>query len=203
MINLGIMASGRGSNAEAILQACEDGKLAARGVVFVSNRADAGVHEIAKRFNILSFHIARDQFEDGGAFTDRLIQTFRSFDVHLILLAGYMRKIPSALLREWDRAVLNIHPALLPKHGGKGMYGLKVHQSVIESGERETGVTVHFVNEEYDRGATLFQVGGIPVFTNDTAEILAARVLEFEHRTYPQAVNLWIELNEENYLKSL
>ncbi|MBD3165613.1 phosphoribosylglycinamide formyltransferase [bacterium] len=187
------MASGRGSNAEAILQACREGKLQAEGALVVSNNPDAGVHEVAARFDAASQTIARPDFPDGGSFAETLIGAFRDAGVELILLAGYMRKVPPALLREYRGAVLNIHPALLPRHGGKGMYGIHVHEDVLRERDRETGVTVHYVDEEYDRGPILLQKGGVDVRADDTPEALAERVLELEHRAYPEAVALWME----------
>lgn len=192
-IRLGIMASGRGSNAEAVLQACSDARLHARGVLVVSNNSEAGVFSIAKRYGVPALHLSREVFANGKEFSKALVRTFRVYETELILLAGYMRKVPPALLRAWPKAVLNIHPAILPRHGGKGMYGRRVHEAVIRAGDPETGVTVHFVDEEYDRGPILHQVKGVPVFPGDTPELLAARVLEVEHRAYPEAVALWIE----------
>ncbi|HEB83388.1 MAG TPA: phosphoribosylglycinamide formyltransferase [Bacteroidetes bacterium] len=192
-VRLGIMASGRGSNAEALLLACEAGLVDAEGALVVSNRPDAGVHEVAKRHGVPSLHLARNQFTEGGEFADALIAAFRERGVELIALAGYMRKVPPRLLRAYPRAVLNIHPALLPRYGGKGMYGLRVHAAVIAAGDTETGVTVHYVDEEYDRGPILLQAAGVPVLPEDTPESLAARVLRVEHTIYPRAVQMWIE----------
>ncbi len=192
-VKLGIMASGRGSNAEAVLKSCREGKLNAVGAVIISNNSDAGVFEVAAEFGIPSFHITRDQFEDGKDFAEKLIRTFREHSADIILLAGYMRKIPPALLRSWPNAVLNIHPALLPKHGGKGMYGGRVHQAVLDAGDIETGVTIHFVDEEYDRGPILYQVGGVEVLPDDDADALAVRVLKVEHAAYAEAVGIWID----------
>lgn len=193
LVRIGLMASGRGSNAEAILRACANGQLPAEGSVVISNNDDAGVHEVAAAYGVPSQTMRRDQFDTGSAFAEALIHAFRASGTELICLAGYMKKIPPALIRAYPGAMLNIHPALLPKFGGKGMYGHFVHEAVIEAGEPETGVTVHFVNEEYDEGAVLLQRGGVPVKAGDTADTLAARVLELEHTLYPEAVFKWIE----------
>ena len=192
-IGLAMFASGRGSNAAALLKACEQGRIDAQGVLIVSNNEDAGVHEVAEAFGVPSRTIKRDEFTNGQAFADEMITALRDAGTDLICLAGYLRKVPPALLRTYPDAVLNIHPALLPKHGGKGMYGLRVHQSVIESGDTETGVTVHFVDPDYDTGPILHQRGGVPVQPGDTPEVLAARVLPVEHETYPEAVQKWID----------
>ena len=196
-IRLGIMASGKGSNADSILRKCADGELDAVGAVIVSNNPDAMVHQVAIRYRIPSVTIERSRFEDGKSFSRALIDIFHRHDVELILLAGYMRKVPPALIRAFPRAMLNIHPALFPRHGGKGMYGLNVHKSVLACGDEYTGVTVHFVDEDYDHGPTLLQVGGIRVLPADSPETLAARVLKVEHRSYPRAVEIWIEMHKK------
>ncbi len=192
-VGLGIMASGRGSNAEALLAACAEGRLNAKGVLVLSNNPEAGVHDVAARFGVPSRTIRRDEFESGEEFAATLIRAFHDAGTDLICLAGYMRKVPSALIRAFPDAILNIHPALLPRHGGKGMYGPRVHEAVIASGDRETGVSVHYVDAEYDRGPIMIQRGGIEVRSGDTPESLAARVLELEHTLYAQAVARWIE----------
>ena len=195
-VNITLFASGRGSNARSILQACKDGQLDARGVLIVSNHADAGVHEVANEFGMPSVTISRDQFDDGDTFATALIQQLRDVETDLVCLAGYMRRVPPKLIRAFPQAMLNIHPALLPKFGGKGMYGLNVHKAVIEAGEKESGVSVHYVNEKYDEGAVLLQRGDVPVLADDTPESLAARVLDLEHQLYPEAVSLWIDMNK-------
>ena len=186
------MASGRGSNAEALMRACKEGRLDAEGVLVVSNNEDAGVHEVAREFEVPSLTIARDQFEDGKQFAQTLVEAFREAGTDLVCLAGYMKKVPPALIRAFPKAMLNIHPALLPAHGGKGMYGIHVHEDVIACGDSETGVTVHFVDAEYDRGPVLLQRGGVPVSPHDTPEQVAARVLQLEHILYTEAVAKWI-----------
>lgn len=187
------MASGRGSNAEALLEACAIGTLNAKGTLVISNYADAGVHEVASHYDIPSRTLRRDDFEEGVQFAEAMISAFRETGTDLICLAGYMRKVPPAVIRAFPKSILNIHPALLPKHGGKGLYGIHVHEAVIAEGDRETGVTIHFVDPEYDRGPILLQRGGIEVFSEDTPKTLAARVLELEHSLYVEAVKRWLE----------
>lgn len=194
-VGMGLMASGRGSNAEALLRATKEGRIDARGTVIVSNHPDAGVHDVAREFGIPSETIRRDQFQSGKAFAEALLHCFQSYNTDLICLAGYMRKVPPMLLRAFPNAVLNIHPALLPRHGGKGMYGHFVHKAVVAEGDKETGVTIHYVDPEYDRGPILHQVGGVAVAPGDTPEEVAARVLKVEHRSYAEAVAKWIEKN--------
>lgn len=193
VVNIALFASGRGSNARSILQACADGELNAQGVLIISNHREAGVHEVARDFGVPSVTISRDQFDDGDAFATELIRVLREAQTDLVCLAGYMRKIPPKVIRAYPQAMLNIHPALLPKYGGKGMYGINVHRAVIEAGEKFSGVTVHYVNECYDEGAILLQRGGVPVEADDAPESLAKRVLELEHRLYPEAVAKWID----------
>ncbi|MCB2199575.1 phosphoribosylglycinamide formyltransferase [bacterium] len=191
-IRLGLMASGRGSNAEALLRACKEGRLNAEGALVVSNKVNAGVHEVAQEYGVPSKTIARDQFESGKEFARTLIQAFQDAGTDLVCLAGYMKKVPPALIRAYPKAMLNIHPALLPAHGGKGMYGIHVHEDILACGDSETGVTVHFVDAEYDRGPILLQRGGVEVHQDDTPEQVAARVLKLEHVLYTEAVAKWI-----------
>jgi phosphoribosylglycinamide formyltransferase 1 len=193
-VGLGIMASGNGSNARSILNACADGKLNAHGSLIISNNEDAGVHSIAKEFGIPSLTIQRDKFENGSDFANKLIKEFRDAGSDLICLAGYMRKIPTALIKAYPEAVINIHPALLPLHGGKGMYGIRVHEDVIKCNDTESGATVHYVDAEYDRGPILLQRCGVEVALCDTPESLAKKVLKVEHALYPNAIAKWIEL---------
>ncbi len=194
-VGLGIMASGNGSNARSILNACADGKLSAHGSLIISNNEDAGVHGIAKEFGIPSLTIRRDQFDNGIDFANSLIKEFRDAGSDLICLAGYMRKIPTALIKAFPEAVINIHPALLPLHGGKGMYGIRVHEDVIKCGDKESGATVHYVDAEYDRGPILLRRCGVEVVLCDTPESLAKKVLKVEHALYPDAIAKWIELH--------
>lgn len=193
-VSIGIFASGNGSNAESIIRACEENTLPAHVSVIISNHPDAKVLQRAQQHGIPAFVVNRKDFPDGIKFAGRLADILESHGVDLILLAGYLRKLPPAITRRWRQAVLNIHPALLPKHGGKGMYGIRVHQSVLDHSDPFTGVTVHFVNEKYDEGDIFLQSETIPVNGNDTAESLASRVLKVEHRIYPEAVKQWIDI---------
>jgi len=195
IIGLGIMASGTGSNARSILKSCADGSLNARGALVVSNNVDAGVHNIAKEFGVPSVTINRQDYGKGSDFSKALIEAFMAAGVDLICLAGYMRKIPASFINAFPKSVINIHPALLPLHGGKGMYGIHVHEDVIAKGEKESGVSIHYVDAEYDRGPILLQRGSVKVLTNDSPKELAARVLKLEHQLYPEAIAKWIEEN--------
>ena len=178
--NIGFLASGRGSNVRTIVDACRNGCIDASPAVIISTNAMSGVLEYAKNENIPHYHLSQQTHTNCDvAITETLLQ----HDVTLVVLAGYMKKIGPHLLETFKNRIINIHPSLLPKFGGKGMYGIKVHEAVMASGEKETGVTIHLVNDEYDQGQILAQ-HKISVEPNDTPESLAARVLAIEHELY-------------------
>jgi phosphoribosylglycinamide formyltransferase-1 len=182
-------ASGRGSNLEAILNNIQKGNLRnARIVLVISNNSKSGSMELAQRRGIETVHLSSKTHPDPTEYKETLLKYLTSRDIELILLAGYMKLLPLAVVRAFPNRILNIHPALLPRHGGKGMYGLAVHGSVIEAGEKESGVTIHYVNERYDEGAVI-QQRKVPVLPDDTPESLAARVLEVEHDLYWRVVD--------------
>lgn len=191
---IAVFASGGGSNFQAIADACSNEgsndadatRIPAGVALCVSTRPNAGVVDRAERLGIPTHVLSED--EDAG----ELITLLRDHDIDLVALAGYMRKIPAPLVQEFRHRMMNIHPALLPAFGGKGLYGMRVHRAVIEYGVRWTGATVHFVDEEYDTGPIILQ-DVVPVEQDDTPESLAARVLETEHRIYPRAVRLFAE----------
>jgi len=149
--------------------------------------------EFAQQNGIATVHITEKQFDSFDKFASAMIGRMKEHQVDIILLAGYMRKVPDAIVAAFPERMLNIHPALLPKFGGDGMYGIHVHTAVLEAGETETGATVHFVNEEYDKGAILLQ-RTVPILPDDTPETLAARVLECEHALYPDALEKLLTL---------
>ncbi len=191
-MNIAVFASGRGSNLMAILNAIKEGFLKARVSVVISNNSNAGALEIARANGIDALHISRKQFSSDEEYVKKILQELKSRNVELIVLAGYMKKIPSEIVKEYRNRILNIHPALLPSFGGQGMYGLNVHKAVIESGVKITGVTVHIVDEEYDHGPIVMQKA-VEVKDDDTPETLAERVLKVEHEVYPQAIKLFVE----------
>lgn len=192
MMNIAVFASGRGSNLMAILNAIKEGILNAKVSVVISNNSNAGALEIAKANGIDALHISRKQFSSDEEYIRKILDELRSRNIQLIVLAGYMKKIPSEVVKEYRNRILNVHPALLPAFGGQGMYGLNVHKAVIESGVKITGVTVHIVDEEYDHGPIVMQ-RAVEVRDSDTPETLAQRVLEVEHEIYPQAIKLFVE----------
>jgi phosphoribosylglycinamide formyltransferase-1 len=182
---LAVLASGRGSNLQAIIEHFENlaRERIAKVVLVASNRADSPslIRAATSSIDIASF----DSTDDGS----QLLGLLRKFRIDLVVLAGYLKKIPSTVTREYAGRIMNIHPALLPAFGGEGMYGAKVHEAVIASGAKESGVTVHLVDDDYDRGPIVAQ-WRVPVEKSDTAESLAARVLDVEHVVYPRAVEM-------------
>ena len=182
---LAVLASGRGSNLQAIIEHFDNlaRERVAKVVLVASNRADspALIRGATASIDIASF----DAADDGT----QLLELLRKFRVDLVVLAGYLKRIPPLVIREYARRIINIHPALLPAFGGEGMYGARVHEAVIESGAKQSGVTVHLVDDEYDRGPIVAQ-WRVPVEPTDTAESLAARVLSVEHVVYPRVIEM-------------
>ncbi len=180
--NICIFASGAGSNAQKIIEHFKTNKSVNIALV-VSNKPDAGVLKIAASHHIPTLIIEKEKFFRGNAYIDELKES----NIEFIVLAGFLWKIPTALMEAFPKQIINIHPALLPKYGGKGMYGQKVHAAVIEAGEKESGISIHFVDELYDHGQLIFQAT-CPVLENDTAETLAHRILQLEHKHYPTII---------------
>lgn len=179
-MRIAVAISGRGSNLEALLRALGPGA-PADIVLVVSDRAEApGL--MHARTRAIPVKVLPEP-ADGAAW----LESLREYEIDLLVLAGYVRLVPPAVVAAYRGRIINTHPSLLPAFGGKGMYGQRVHQAVLASGARETGVTVHLVDEVYDRGAVLAQ-SRVPVLHDDTPERLAARVLEVEHRLLPAAV---------------
>ena len=184
---IALFCSGSGSNFKALFHAIRNKQLPAEIVLCLSNRAQCGAMEFAEQNGIATAHISEKQFASFDEFAVAMVERLQKHQIDIILLAGYMRKVPDAVVAAFPGRMLNIHPALLPKFGGEGMYGIRVHTAVLEAGETETGATVHFVNEEYDKGEILLQ-RRVPVLPGDTAETLAEKVLECEHTLYPDAL---------------
>ena len=193
MLNIAVFGSGRGSNFQAILDAINAGTLpGAHVAVVVSNNSDAGILNIARMNAIPAVHVSRMQFTIPEEHETRILDLLESYGVNFIVLAGYMKRLPFRIIDAFRNRIINIHPALLPKFGGPGMYGMRVHEAVIAAGERLSGATVHIVDEEYDHGPIVLQ-RTIQVALNDTAESLAAKVLKLEHQLYPEAIRLFAE----------
>lgn len=190
MLNIAVFGSGRGSNFQSILTAIEQGRVSgARISVVMSNNQGAGILAIARAHALPALHLSQKQFPDEETFTAAVLSALRGHGADFIALAGYLKRVPPAVVAAYRNRIVNIHPALLPRFGGAGMYGLRVHEAVIASGERVSGATVHYVDEEYDRGPIVLQKT-VPVLPGDTPESLAARVLALEHELYPEAISI-------------
>jgi phosphoribosylglycinamide formyltransferase-1 len=180
MLTLGMLASHRGSNVRAVVEACRDGRLQARPGVVISNNASSGVLEFAAAADIPARRIGGPAFEDDALRDAAILDELRRHQCDLVLLLGYMKLLGPLTTAAYRGRILNTHPALLPRFGGKGMYGARVHEAVLAPGETETGVTVHLVDEQYDHGEVLAQCR-VPVLPGDTVESLTARVQAREH----------------------
>lgn len=185
--NLGVLISGRGSNLQAILDAIGEGRLEARVSVVASNVASAGGLERAQRASVPTAVLSHRDFESREAFDGALVATLREHDVDCVCLAGFMRILSPVLVRAFPRRILNIHPSLLP-----AFVGLHAQRQALEHGVKVTGATVHLVDEELDHGPILLQ-RAVPVLEDDDEESLSARILEEEHRLYPEAIALLLD----------
>nr|XP_016501433.1 PREDICTED: phosphoribosylglycinamide formyltransferase, chloroplastic-like [Nicotiana tabacum] len=181
--NLVVFVSGGGSNFRSIYEATIEGTVHGEVAVLVTNKHDCGGAKYAREQGIpvILFPKAKDKSE--GLSEEDLVGALRTYNIDFILLAGYLKLIPTELVQAFPRSIFNIHPSLLPAFGGKGYYGMKVHKAVIASGARYSGPTIHYVDEHYDTGRILAQ-RVVPVLANDTADTLAARVLKEEHKLY-------------------
>ena len=193
MKQIAIFSSGTGSNAKKIIDHLTsikgNGISTAMVSLIVCNKPGAGVLEIAAENNIRAILIEKEKFFRGNAYIDEL----KAAGIDFIVLAGFLWKIPVALIKTFQGKMINIHPALLPKYGGKGMYGNFVHEAVIANREKESGITIHYVDEVYDHGQVVLQATCL-VSENDTPETLAKKVQVLEHRHFPTAVALLVTL---------
>ena len=178
---LGLLASHRGSNMQAVIDACNSGRLAAEPRVVISNNGDAEALVRARREHIPAYHLSLLTHPDPVALDTEILTALTRHQAGLVVLAGYMKRLGPRVLGHYRGRVINIHPALLPRFGGQGMYADRVHAAVLAAGETETGVSVHLVDAEYDCGPILAQCR-IPVEPGDTVKTLAERVLACEHR---------------------
>lgn len=191
-LNLAVFGSGNGSNCKAIVKAVDEKKLAAEVRLVISDQENAGILTFARERGIPSRWISREQYQTKDLFYSELTALLRYHQVGFIVLAGYLRKIGKPLIDMYPDKIINIHPALLPAFGGKGMYGIRVHQAVIDAGVKVTGITVHLVDEHYDHGPIVLQ-RAINVDEQDTPETLAEKVLKLEHSYYPEAIRYFAE----------
>jgi phosphoribosylglycinamide formyltransferase-1 len=186
-MNLGFLASHNGSNMQAIIEACKSGALNAKPAVVISNNADSGALARARRESIAHYHLSGKTHPAQTLLDRAIMDTLLAHNVDLVILAGYMKKLGPQTLARFEGFILNIHPALLPKFGGQGMYGMHVHEAVLAAGELETGVTVHLVNGVYDSGAIIGQEK-VPVLPDDTPKSLQERVLKTEHKFFTKVL---------------
>ena len=186
-LKIGVLASGGGSNLQSIIDRSLEGSLSADIIVVISNNSDAKALDRTRNHGIEALHVSSvTEGSDEGA-DKRIAEEMRSRGVDLVVLAGYMKKIGQELLKAFDGRIINIHPALLPKFGGKNMYGIRVHEAVIAGGEKESGPTVHIVDGRYDHGRILAQEK-VPVLPDDTPDTLQKRVLVKEHEILPDTI---------------
>lgn len=193
-VKIAIFASGSGSNAENLIHYFERSKHVDI-VLILSNKPDAFVHERAKKLHIPSLSFTKNQFSE----SDYILKLLQEKKIDLIILAGFLLKVPANLIAAYPNRIINIHPALLPKYGGKGMYGQYVHEAVVAHNEKETGISIHYVNEQYDEGTIIFQAK-CAVLPTDTADDVAQRVHQLEYEHFPKVVEKFIQekLNNTN-----
>ena len=191
MIRICVFASGGGTDFQSIIDAVEAGEIDGQIVLLVCNNREAGCIERARNHNIEHKHIDH-RGKSQGEFELELQMVLSSYKPDLIVMAGWLRILHPQFLERWSGRIINIHPALLPLFGGKGMYGERVHEAVLSSGMKVSGCTVHFVNSKVDGGPIILQQC-VPVMEGDTVKSLAARVLEVEHRLLPMAVQLFAQ----------
>lgn len=184
--NLTVFASGSGSNAEAIISYFKDHSLISVKAIFTNN-PKAYVIERGKKLNVPVY-----VFDKEGIRSESFVDMLKQYDTDYIILAGYLWMVPKHLTDTYEDRIINIHPALLPKFGGKGMYGHHVHRAVIDAGEKISGITIHLVNERYDEGRTIFQAW-CDVLPGDTPDTLAERIHALEHRHFPKAIEDYIQ----------
>ncbi|MHB1457138.1 MAG: phosphoribosylglycinamide formyltransferase [Armatimonadota bacterium] len=191
-INIAVMVSGhgRGSNMQAIIDACGDGRIDGQVAVVIGTKDDAPAMDRARLQDITAIEVSPKAFTEDDEYGRKLTSLMTEHKIDLICLAGYMRILPTVLISAYRYSVMNIHPALIPMFCGKGMYGVNVHQAALEYGVKVSGCTVHFVDEDYDTGPIILQKV-VPVKEGDTAETLATRILAQEHIAYPEAIQLF------------
>ncbi|MCH4822373.1 phosphoribosylglycinamide formyltransferase [Gramella lutea] len=177
-----IFASGSGTNAENIIKYFQNSD-STRVLAVFSNKKFAGALERAHKLNIKALHFDRDAFYK----SNEILNLLKDMNPDLIVLAGFLWLFPSNIIKQFPDRIINIHPALLPKYGGKGMYGSKVHETIIAEKEKESGITIHYVNEKYDEGQTIFQAT-TTISENDTPETLAEKIHSLEYRHFPKVI---------------
>lgn len=191
MLKLAVFVSGRGSNLKSIVEKIENGKLNAQVLAVVSNKSDCPALIFAEEKSIKTFVISSVQKEETISY-DELDEHFKQLQIDLIVLAGFLKKIPDNFVEKYENKIINIHPALLPSFGGKGMYGINVHKAVYESSAKVSGATIHFVNKVYDEGKIIAQ-RCVDIADAASPEEIAERVLKIEHQLLPEVIQLFAE----------
>ena len=191
MKKIAIFASGSGSNAENIARYFSHSSQVEISLI-LSNKKDAFVHERAKKMGIPSYTFSKKEFDEA----ELIIETLRQYEIDYIVLAGFLLKVAQPILDAYPHKIINIHPALLPKFGGKGMYGQKVHEAVVEAGEAKSGITIHYINEHYDEGAVIFQTA-CEVLPGDSPDDVARKVHELEYEYFPRVIEKLVGENKD------
>jgi len=192
MLRITVFVSGGGTNLQAVIDFTRKNADKAVVAAVISNNSRAFALQRAASAEIPAYHISRATIPDENGYCAAIMEILAVHRTNLIVLAGYMKLLPAEIVRNFYGRIINIHPALLPKYGGPGMYGEHVHRAVLAAGEKYSGATVHMVDEKYDHGPILIQ-RRVPVMPDDTPESLAARVLQVEHQILPEAVGLFIK----------
>ena len=192
MLRIGILASHQGTNFQNIANACAEGSLNARVVILICNNSNAPVMKRASHMQIPAYHLSTWTHSEAFSLDAAIYEHLTKAQVQLVVLAGYMKKLGSLVLDRFAGRIINVHPSLLPKHGGQGYFGMRVHKAVIADGDKETGATVHHVIEKYDRGSTIRQEK-ISVSVEDTAETINQKVQLIEHRLLIETIKEFSE----------
>jgi phosphoribosylglycinamide formyltransferase-1 len=193
-LNICVFASGAGSNFRAILSAVKSGLLRSKVKLLITNNPGCGAVAAAEEFNVEAFSINRKIYSglSDRDYSQKFLEVLKSEQIDFIVLAGYMKPVPDEVIESYRNRITNIHPALLPSFGGKGMFGMNVHEAVIKSGVKVSGITIHFVNEIYDEGKIIFQKC-IEVENDETPESLQKKIQKLEHEYYPEIIRLFEE----------
>lgn len=183
MSNIAIFASGNGSNAEQIIFFLKERGLEVEITSIFTNKASAGIHEVASRHAIPIHTFSNKEFEQ----SDKVLERLEKEKIDWLVLAGFLRKVELPIVKKYNNKIINLHPSLLPKYGGKGMYGVRVHKAVLEKQERKSGISIHLVNEEFDKGEILFQAD-CSIEKGQTVEELSKKIQNLEHRYFPEVI---------------
>ncbi len=189
-MNISVFASGTGTNFEAILRSRQAGIIESDVKLLITNNSGCGAVKIAENYGVNIEHISRKKYPELSEteFGKKFLKILKNYGIEFIALAGYMKMIPVEVTEYYNERIINIHPALLPSFGGKGMFGINVHKAVIEAGVKVTGITIHFVNKEYDKGKIIFQKC-IEIDERDDEFTLQKKVLKLEHEYYPLIIS--------------